>query len=453
MKYFVPEVEVSINDGFKPELDIFERKSIGVSLARLVEQSDQSLVISLDNNWGEGKSTFLKMWQGYLKKGHDINSIYFDAFANDHIDDPFSALLGELYSFISEKLPESSPSKQEFKEKAKKAGVAILKGGLKVAVRYFTMNTFDGTSLDGNNQDSNKIDKAVADEIVNLSESTVQNYLNNYSKAKTEIEDFKTILENVVKEISPNQPLVFIVDELDRCKPSYSVELLEKLKHVFSVPGVHFVLSVNRKQLEASVKGIYGSEIDACLYIQKFIHLSLSLPMTTEYSSSHQRKYSSNLAERSEIGNDREAQNVIGAFINLAEHMKLSFRDCEKIFSVLMIQVASGSSGLAMVMTPLAVIQVLNPELFKRICSDDIELIEIENILAVNVDKYQNDINEWVSQMYLRFCYLFSVSANEQPSTDFERDYLNFTQSEYQNHLEYSYNRARIELTSFNVMS
>ena len=45
-----------------------------------------------------------------------------------------------------------------------------------------------------------------------------------------------------------------------------------------------------------------------------------------------------NLAVRSEIGNDREAHNVIGAFINLAEHMKLSFRDCEKIFSVLMIQ-------------------------------------------------------------------------------------------------------------------
>src|SRR5690242_5599096 len=53
-------------------------------------------------------------------------------------------------------------------------------------------------------------------------------------------------------------PVVFFVDELDRCRPDYAVALLERIKHLFNVEGVVFVLSIDRQQLVNSVKAIYG---------------------------------------------------------------------------------------------------------------------------------------------------------------------------------------------------
>jgi hypothetical protein len=69
------------------------------------------------------------------------------------------------------------------------------------------------------------------------------------------------------------KPLIFIVDELDRCRPSFSLELLEIIKHFFQVENVHFVPGVHMEQLKNSVKVTYGPDIDAQLYLQKFIDL------------------------------------------------------------------------------------------------------------------------------------------------------------------------------------
>lgn len=422
MKYFVPEINISIDDGFTRELDIFNRKSVGESLANLFKHSDQSLVVAIDNKWGEGKSTFLKMWRGHLKNNHDIESIYFDAFTNDHVEDPFSALLGELYSFIEDKLPDDSLNKMEFKDKAKKAGISVLKGGLKVAIRYATINAFDGTFLDGNNQDSNKTDKAIADELSNLSESAVQNYLSSYNNAKNEIEDFQKILTKVVEEISPNTPLIFIVDELDRCRPSYSVELLEKLKHVFSVPRVHFVLSMNIEQLEASVKGVYGEAIKSCLYIQKFIHFSLTLPMITEYSVSFQGRYIDELAIRCDFENNARTAKIKNLFIELATHKNLSFRDCEKIFTVLLIQYGAGNKSWPEYLVPLAYFKVLVPDLFEKTINGKAQLSNFEKALNADESNY-DELTGSLKMLYLQWCIRFRVKVTNQPETEFEKNY------------------------------
>ena len=53
---------------------------------------------------------------------------------------------------------------------------------------------------------------------------------------------------------------MIVIDELDRCRPSYAVEILEMAKHLFSVDRVVFVLSINRDQLAHSVKVLYGSD-------------------------------------------------------------------------------------------------------------------------------------------------------------------------------------------------
>ena len=75
-----------------------------------------------------------------------------------------------------------------------------------------------------------------------------------------------------------DKPLVLIVDELDRCKPTYAVDMLETVKHVFDVKNVLFVLTVNRAQLDRSAAVLYGSASDPESYFSRFFDVDLSLP-------------------------------------------------------------------------------------------------------------------------------------------------------------------------------
>ena len=74
------------------------------------------------------------------------------------------------------------------------------------------------------------------------------------------------------------RPLVFIIDELDRCRPPFALNVLERVKHLFSVENVCFVLVAHLPQLEAVVKGSYGLGVDARTYLEKFFQLQVTLP-------------------------------------------------------------------------------------------------------------------------------------------------------------------------------
>ena len=78
--------------------------------------------------------------------------------------------------------------------------------------------------------------------------------------------------------LSGNKPTVVLIDELDRCRPSYAIELLETAKHIFGVDNVVFVLAVNREELAHSVKALYGSEFGANGYLGRFFDIDFRLP-------------------------------------------------------------------------------------------------------------------------------------------------------------------------------
>ena len=103
----------------------------------------------------------------------------------------------------------------------------------------------------------------------------------NIKKLKKAVREFKEALlelSNQLSESIPNHPLVFAIDELDRCRPSYAVELLEVAKHLFSVNNVVFVLVINQLELAQSVKALYGQTFDAEGYLQRFFDLDFRLP-------------------------------------------------------------------------------------------------------------------------------------------------------------------------------
>ena len=72
--------------------------------------------------------------------------------------------------------------------------------------------------------------------------------------------------------------LVIFIDELDRCKPDFAVKLLERIKHYFVNPDITFVFSINSMELQHTIKQYYGSEFDACKYLDRFFDLRIVLP-------------------------------------------------------------------------------------------------------------------------------------------------------------------------------
>ena len=89
-------------------------------------------------------------------------------------------------------------------------------------------------------------------------------------------EYFSSLLEKAVGAIQPedsSKPLLFFIDELDRCRPTFAIEMLERIKHLFDVKNMVFVLSIDKKQLEAITAAVYGERIDASEYLRRFIDL------------------------------------------------------------------------------------------------------------------------------------------------------------------------------------
>ncbi|EPB3310890.1 P-loop NTPase fold protein [Vibrio cholerae] len=326
MKIVVPELEISDDCGFSTELDIFDRAGFGERLANLVENSGGNPVIALDSGWGEGKSTFIKMWRGYLKNHREpaMTSIYFDAFENDYQKDPFLTLASEIYQLISS---EDKEKQKDFRDKATKAVKSLARGALKVTIKAATAGVVDGSFIDSA---ESEISSLVADQVDEL----VKERFQHAEKDKLALKAFKDHLSNFVAEINGGEPIIFIIDELDRCRPDFALNLLEQVKHLFSVKGITFLLVTNRSQLEESIKSQYGQGIDPVNYLHKFINVWLSMPRSSgKYNDDghHYIKYALNTMK--DEGDEFVNNDTISVLNDIVKFYQPSFREIERILS------------------------------------------------------------------------------------------------------------------------
>jgi predicted KAP-like P-loop ATPase len=279
MKVYPPQLEIGEQEGFTPEKDLFGRADLGRQMSSLVATVEDPLVIAFDGVWGSGKTTFLKMWAGELRKaGHPV--VFFDAFENDYVEDAFAALARELVELVEKAEPEDEEQKRTFKKKAIELGSFLLRSGAKIGFRGVVRLATSGlVSAD----EAHAAFRDAADEVEGIADHYMRQMLEQPQQQRDVVEEFRKALEALPALTHPpeeehdQKPLIFIIDELDRCKPVFALALLERIKHFMSVPNVHFVLGTHLEQLRNSVRYAYGSEIDATLYLQKFISLTIEL--------------------------------------------------------------------------------------------------------------------------------------------------------------------------------
>ena len=100
---------------------------------------------------------------------------------------------------------------------------------------------------------STEYERTVAD----FTEKVASDLLENFDKQKKSIEQFKELITEALGALSNDQKnLIIFIDELDRCRPTYAIELLERIKHLFSIERLVFVLSTDTIQLAHSIRAI-----------------------------------------------------------------------------------------------------------------------------------------------------------------------------------------------------
>ena len=298
------------------------REKYAYTLTEIVGNYKDGFVLAINNEWGTGKTTFVRMWQKQLDlKGY--KTLYFNAWENDFDSNPLVAIMAELNSLTKKKTEKVFKSMVEKGSILAKNIVPLL---IKTAAKKYTGSE--------NVAELAKETAAAATEIFSKE-------IENYTQKKDGLKEFKASLEKFVKESTEDKPLVFIVDELDRCRPNYAVEVLEQIKHLFSVPGIVFILSIDKIQLGHAVRGVYGNDnINADEYLRRFIDVEYSIPepKTIEFCNYLYDYFEFatffHSEKRKQIGEFvNDSKSLISVASTLFEKRGITLRQQEKVFA------------------------------------------------------------------------------------------------------------------------
>lgn len=407
-------LEIGEKTGFT-ENDRFWRKDFAGRLTNLVKNIEDSTVFLLDGEWGSGKTTFLKQWAGELRTA-GIPVIEFDAFARDYQNDPFIALSAEIFAAAKkvDSLEESTCA--DFIERAKSLGKATLSIIAQVAISKISSGE---VSLD----DVKKLGEAPKDD---LSEIIEERLISAEADAEL-LTSFREALKRLAKGMSAEggMPLVLIVDELDRCRPSFAVELIEKVKHVFSVHGVHFVLSAHLSQLTKIFQNTYGlgGKEQALTYLEKFYDVRLRFSASSMLTGTVTREYITYLWGQNQLNLVPKDPDKCMVFLDSLEcifqNREVSLRTVEKIMTNIALYYAGASSGggNSVFVSGICIIRHFDPELYGKIASSNATWDEINKFFG-----FDSWPQERTSSLYANWWrFLFDRPDGELAKTNLDQ--------------------------------
>ena len=401
----LPEIDVPEDNPFVN--DKLNRESCVNTFCSMIRlYSTTGCVIALDGEWGTGKTTFVKMLMQILNKGG--HPLYFNAWENDYVSDPLIALLAELKDL--------SPHSKKW-DNVIASGGKILTCIASSAVKNVVKNKLG-------------IDSDVVASGIDEASKILKDGIDDFSKQKATFDEFRKALQEYIADNTTEEfPVVFFIDELDRCSPKFAVLVLERIKHLFDIPNVIFVLSVNKKQLGYAIQGYYGSSnIDASNYLRRFIDIEYSLPQPKgekfcqylyetykfdEIFNSKERKLNYNF--RSD-GEDFKKMATI-----LISSTNLDLRTTDKIFAHTRLALMSfGNNNFIIpdVFFQLCYLKITNPSLYRNILNEKFTaqdlLNELEGCFPLELLVKTDFSSTWRQMTYsiASFVFMYTLDDN-----------------------------------------
>lgn len=257
--------------------DTLNREKFAQFLFHLIEHRDEyrrepdntdAYYIAIDGSYGSGKTRFLQMFQSYIEdKKNEYSILYYNAWEHDIFNDALSSFVyqisnSDLFTDTQEQL-DSVKRKKSIQDIAKVALTAIVAVG--------TQKIFGGDGVD--------VIKSIQEHV---EDKVTENDLPNPYELRRQS---MGLLTDALSHYTKEHPLIVIIDELDRCTPTFAIQTFEVVKHLLNVPDTIFLFAVDMKQMRATVQKVYGAHIDADGYICKIFDYISVFPRLdmTEY--------------------------------------------------------------------------------------------------------------------------------------------------------------------------
>ncbi|WP_167492587.1 KAP family P-loop NTPase fold protein [Pseudomonas leptonychotis] len=242
--------------------DYMDRKKSSDFLTTYLLANSHIKVLNVNSPWGSGKSFFLSRWAKELSKNHIC--IIFDSWANDFSSEPLIALITCIEQQTKDATTLNSTD----------AGKTIISAGsnlIKKATPLIAkglVKKFLGVEIDQLLGDN------TSDEVSDLTESLVGKLIEEQSKTSDNIIAFKEAVSETLSQAAEKRgkssPAFIFIDELDRCRPTYAIELLERIKHFFELEDCRFIVASDSKQLAHSIRAVYGEQFYSERYLARF---------------------------------------------------------------------------------------------------------------------------------------------------------------------------------------
>ena len=253
-------IETLYNDPINRNKDI-------VYFYNILQAQESASAIAIDGRWGSGKTFFVRQTKMVINalnpsstideetkakatvrlpfsKNDEENenysiAVYYDAWENDNDTEPVLSLIYEITKQLSVDFSLSDISV------VKTAGAII--------------EAISGHNING-----------IKDAL------TSEDPFKKFKEEKDVEQKIKDFFANILVE--RGNRLIIFIDELDRCKPTFAVHLLEQIKHYIFDDRITFVFSINLEQLQHTIKQYYGADFDSCRYLDRFFDLRISMP-------------------------------------------------------------------------------------------------------------------------------------------------------------------------------
>lgn len=431
---WVPDIKINASNPFQN--DKLHRKVDIKTLTKIVNAFKGGAVISVNGVWGSGKSIFLKLWKQFLTNKH-YPVIYYNAWEDDISEEPLFSMIKNLKSIANTE----DGSLDKLVEKAGKFLAGALFGAVKSVTGFW--GKVLGDSINGGIE---QIEKDCIDS------------LNSKDSTSSLLSDFKEALSDFVTDVASKGykiPVVYFVDELDRCNPTFAVKVLERIKHLFEVDNVVFVLALDKEQFCHSINGYFGSEsFNSEEYLKRFIDIEYTLQptMSDDYCLRIFKHF-----HLDKTMNKKSVNRFVSFTNTCCDAFGLSCRQIEKAYSLYTVAIyCIGNKRYDFnldLLFYLAAIKIRKPDLFYRIEKRNINEQELINdIERLYLEQDPDNID------FLNYCFCDVLSllvsyyieyrgltySNETEIDDIQFEFHLFTDSSLmdaiRNHLKEIYN-------------
>ena len=323
------------NDFTAWEGDLWDRQRLGKQLTNYVDRLQCGAVLALDARWGEGKTWFVRHWKKHLEdQSHQV--VYLDSFANDYLDDPFLTIAAEISHALKDADEIADADIQDFNSKTASVLISLAAVMPLIAAKaglHWVGLGGAGEALQEVYKEGKEVYDTASEEIANKVKEHIEKKIENHHIEKQTIQDFKQELAELAAKLE--KPLVFIIDELDRCRPDFSIRLIERIKHFFDIPKIVFVLVMDKTQFSKVICHNYG--YGAALgeeYLDKFIDFSIRLRLVINHDYT-ERAYIENCVKEilDEIGLYGVEMGLIRFISVLFEYHNKNTRQLRKILN------------------------------------------------------------------------------------------------------------------------